>query len=78
MARVYSGKATGSAQSIEIVGIAKNRRGYNLWEPRSDIYVPFEQHPVSWAYLDVRTVVPPMSVVPPIREAVNAIAVNSQ
>ena len=73
VARIYSGKSTGTAQSIEIVGIVKNRRGYNLWEPRSDIYVPFEQHPISWAYLDVRTVVAPMTVVAPIREVVKAI-----
>jgi predicted permease len=73
LARVYSGKGTGTARSLEIVGIVKNRRGYNLWEPRSDIYVPFEQHPISWGYLNVRTAVPPMSVVPSIRDAVLAI-----
>ena len=50
-----------------------DRRGYNLWEPRSDIYVPFEQHPTQWGYLDVRTAGPPMVVVPSIREAVLAI-----
>jgi putative ABC transport system permease protein len=73
LARVYSGKSAGSAQSLEIVGIVKDRRGYNLWEPRADIYVPFEQHPMPWGYLDVRTVVAPMTVVPSIREAVLAI-----
>ena len=73
LARVYSGKSAGAAQSLEIVGIVKNRRGYNLWEPRSDIYVPFEQHPISWVNLNVRTAVPPMTVVPSIRDAVMAI-----
>jgi putative ABC transport system permease protein len=73
LARVYSGKNTGGAQSVEIVGIVKDRRGFDLWEPRSDIYVTFEQHPVSWAYLDVRTAVAPMTVVPTIREAVLAL-----
>jgi putative ABC transport system permease protein len=71
--RVYSGQAAGTAKSLEIVGIVKNRRGSDLWEPRTDIYVPFEQHPVSWAYLDVRTSVAPMSVVPSIREAVRTL-----
>jgi putative ABC transport system permease protein len=55
---------------MRIVGIVKDRRGYELWEPRADIYVPFEQHPVSWAYLNVRTTVPPMTLVPLIREEV--------
>ena len=73
LARVYSGKATDTALSLEIVGIVKDRRGYNLWEPRSDIYVPFEQHPISWGYLNVRTAVPPMTVVPSIRDGVMAI-----
>jgi len=71
---VYSGKsANAAASSLEIVGVVKDRRGYDLWEARSDIYVPFEQHPISWAMLDVRTAVPPMSVVPSIRDAVLAL-----
>jgi len=73
LAGVYSGQSAGTAQLLEIVGIVKDRRGYDLWELRPDIYVPFEQHPVSWAFLDVRTAVPPMTVVPSIREAVLAI-----
>jgi predicted permease len=73
LARVYSGKSAETAQSLEIVGVVKNRRGNDLWEPRSDIYVPFEQHPVTWADLNVRTTVPPLSVVPAIRDAVLAL-----
>ncbi len=73
LSRVYSGKSAETAQSLEIVGVVKNRRGNDLWEPRSDIYVPFEQHPVSWADLNVRTTVPPLSVVPAIRDAVLAL-----
>jgi predicted permease len=70
---VYSGLRAGTAQSLEIVGVAKDRRGYDLWEPRADIYVPFEQHPVWWAYLYVRTAADPLSVVPSIRDAVSAL-----
>jgi len=73
LAHVYSGKSESSTQSLEIVGIVKDRRGYDLWEPRSDIYASFEQHPISFAYLNVRTTVAPLSVVPSIREAVLAI-----
>jgi predicted permease len=73
LARVYSGKSTETAQSLEIVGLVKDRRGYSLWEPRADIYVPFEQHPMSWGYLEVRTAVPPMTVTPAIRDAVQSI-----
>ena len=73
LARVYSGHGAGTAQSLEIVGVVKDRRGYDLWEPRADIYVPFAQHPVSWAVLDIRTAVPPMTVIPSIRDAVLAL-----
>jgi putative ABC transport system permease protein len=68
LAHVYSGQSAGPEQPLRIVGIVKDRRGHDLWEASADIYVPFEQHPVSWAYLDVRTAVPPMTVVPSIRE----------
>jgi putative ABC transport system permease protein len=70
LAHVYSGRSAGPAKPLRIVGVVKDRRGYDLWEARADIYVPFEQHPVSWANLDVRTAVPPMTVVPSIREEV--------
>ena len=73
LSHVYSGTSAGTAQSLEIVGVVRDRRGYDLWEPRADLYVPFEQHPVSFAYLDVRTSVAPMTVVPAIRQAVLAI-----
>jgi putative ABC transport system permease protein len=73
LVHVYSGQSAGTAQALRIVGVVKDRRGYDLWEPRADIYVPFEQHPISWAYLNVRTAVPPMTVVPSIREAVLAL-----
>ena len=73
LVHVYSGQSAGTAQSLKIVGVVKDRRGYDLWEPRADIYVPFEQHPVSWANLNVRTAVPPMTVVPSIRDAVLAL-----
>jgi len=73
LVHVYSGQSAGTTQSLRIVGVVKDRRGSDLWEPRPDIYVPFEQHPISWAVLNVRTAVPPMTVVPSIREAVLAL-----
>jgi putative ABC transport system permease protein len=73
LSRVYSGQSAGTPQALEIVGVVKDRRGYDLWEARADVYVPFHQHPVSWAYLDVRTAVPPLTVVPAIRDAVLAL-----
>jgi len=71
--RVYSGQSAGSAQSLEIVGVAKDVRNDDLWRPEAAIYVPFAQNPNASAFVVVRTAVPPMSVVPALRQAVRSI-----
>ena len=73
LARVYSGKSPGAAQPLEIVGVVKDVRNEDLWNPEAAVYVPFQQHPVTGVFLAVRTAVPPMSVVPAVREAVLAL-----
>ncbi len=73
LSREYSGESAGSSQSLEIVGVVKDVRWGDLWEPNQDIYVPFEQHPASAIELTVRTSVPPLSVVPAVRQAVSAL-----
>jgi putative ABC transport system permease protein len=69
LSRVYSGAST-SSRSLEIVGIAKDVRNYDLWRPEAAVYVPFAQNPMPAALIVVKTVVPPMSVVPALRGAV--------
>jgi putative ABC transport system permease protein len=73
LARVYSGQSPGAEQPLEIVGVAKDVRNEDLWNPEAALYVPFQQHPVPGVFLAVRTAVPPMSVVPALREAVLAL-----
>jgi putative ABC transport system permease protein len=73
LARVYSGQKSGADQPLEIVGVVKDVRNDDLWNPEPDVYVPFEQHPAPSVFLVVRTAVPPMSVVPAVREAVLAL-----
>lgn len=72
VARVYSGQNSGSLP-LEIVGVAKDVRNDDLWRPQPDIYVPFAQKPASGVFLVARTAVPPVGVVPAIREAVWAL-----
>jgi len=45
IARVYSGKSAGVDQPLEIVGVVKDVRNDDLWNPEADVYVPFQQHP---------------------------------
>jgi len=73
LARVYSGQKSGADQPLEIVGVVKDVRNDDLWNPEPDVYVPFEQHPAPSVFLVVRTSVPPMSVVPGVRNAVLAL-----
>jgi putative ABC transport system permease protein len=73
LARVYSGQSSGAAQPFEIVGVVKDVRNSDLWRPEAAVYVPFQQHPVSSVFLAVRTAVPPLSVIPAVRDTLTAI-----
>jgi len=73
LGRVYSGQKSGADQPLEIVGVVKDVRSGDLWNPEPDVYVPFEQHPAPSVFLVVRTAVPPMSVMPAVRNAVLAL-----
>lgn len=73
LARVYSGEHSGPSRSLEVVGVVKDVRNDDLWRPESAIYVPFAQSPDSSAFMVVRTAVPPMSIVPAVRDAVRSI-----
>jgi putative ABC transport system permease protein len=72
-ARVYSGQNSGQAQPLEIVGVVKDIRNDDLWRPEAAIYVPFAQNPMQSVLLVVRTAVPPMSVMPAVRDALRSL-----
>jgi putative ABC transport system permease protein len=72
-AQVYSGKSSGVSRSLEIVGVVKDVRNDSLWRPESTIYAPFAQRPSAGVFLAIRTAVPPMSIVPGVRDAVLAL-----
>lgn len=73
LARVYSGQSAGAAQPLEIVGVVKDVRNDDLWNPEADVYVPFQQHPVSSVFLVVRAAGAPAAIVPAVRAAVLAL-----
>ncbi len=73
LSREYSGEAAGSSQALQIVGVVKDVRWGDLWQPNADVYVPFAQHPAPDAALTVRTAVPPLTIVPAIREALSTL-----
>ncbi len=70
LARVYSGQHSHAEQPLQIVGVVKDVRNYNLWSPESAIYVPFAQKPAAGVFLAVRTAGPPLSVAQAVRNAV--------
>ena len=55
------------------MGIVNDVRGYQLWAPEPQIYIPYQQHPVPGVLLAVRTAVPPMSMVTTVEDAVLAV-----
>ena len=61
------------APTVEIVGVVKDVRGYELWAPERQIYIPYQQHPVPGVFLAVRTAVPPMSMATTVEGAVLAV-----
>jgi predicted permease len=67
---VYSGQSASAAKPLEIVGVVKDVRNDSLWRPEPDVYVPFEQHPVSSVRLVVKTAGSSADVVPGVRAAV--------
>jgi putative ABC transport system permease protein len=73
ISREYSGESAGTSLPLQIVGVVKDVRGFDLWQPNPDIYVPFAQHPAPSVTLTVRTSVPPLSVMPAVRGAVAAL-----
>jgi len=70
LARLYSGQSSGVAQPLEIIGVAGDVRGDDLRQPEAAIYVPLAQSPVPSVFLVVRAAVPPLTVVPAVRDAV--------
>ena len=73
ISRQYSGESLGAGQAPAIVGVVKDVRNGSLWSPNPDIYVPFAQHPAPSVSLVVRSAVPPLNVMPEIRNAVSAV-----
>jgi putative ABC transport system permease protein len=73
LSHVYTGRGSDVSQPLEIVGVVKDVRNDDLWKPEAAVYVPFQQHPVPSVFLVLRTVVPPMSIVPAVRGAVLAL-----
>ena len=73
LSQQYSGESLGTGQALEIVGVVKDVRNGSLWTPNPDIYVPFAQHPGPSVSLVVRSAVPPLNVLPAIRDALSAL-----
>ena len=58
----------------QIVGVAGDVKDSSLEEPASDdIYLPYEQFPVSWEYMVVRSRSKPAALIPSIRAAVASV-----
>ncbi|MGO9269058.1 MAG: ABC transporter permease [Terriglobia bacterium] len=66
-------KQSADTPTLEVVGVVKDVRGYELWAPEPHIYIPYQQHPVPGMFLAVRTAMPPMSMATAVESAVLAV-----
>lgn len=72
--RRFGGSAT-TTEDIEVVGVVRDAKYSDLREPPpSTIYVSYLQNPRAGAFLQVRTSVPPKTLVASAREAIRAVA----
>lgn len=74
--RIYHdvvGLSEHTAGTVQVIGISADVKDEALDQPASEaIYLPFEQAPVRWSFLDVRSVGNPDVLLPAIRRAVAA------
>lgn len=71
--QVYEAQSSAAPTPLEIVGVVKDIRIFGSLENTSQIFVPYTQHPVSAMMLTIRTLVPPLTLVPSVRSVVKSL-----
>ena len=72
LSNVY-GKQNEREETFEVVGVVKNIKRYSAWEDYPEIFVPYEQHPRPFLYLEVRTAPKPMTLAASVKNAVQSV-----
>lgn len=71
--QVYGQHSSTPTKPLEIVGVVKDLRMGNFQQSTSQIFVPYQQHPMSTLVLTIHTATPPLSLVSAVRGAVKTL-----
>ena len=72
LSNVY-GKQNEREETFQVVGVVKNIKRYNVWEDIPEIFVPFEQHPVPYLRVEVRTATTPLTLAASVKDAAQSV-----
>ncbi|MGO8787217.1 MAG: ABC transporter permease [Terriglobia bacterium] len=72
LSNVY-GKQNEHEETFEVVGVVKNIKRYSVWEEIPEIFVPFEQHPDPYLWMEVRTAPKPLTLSAAVRDAAESV-----
>ena len=72
LSNVY-GKQNEREETFQVVGVVKNIKRYNVWEDIPEIFVPYEQHPVPYLRVEVRTATTPLTLAVSVKDAAQSV-----
>jgi len=72
LSSVY-GKQNERQETLEVVGVVKNIKRYQVWEDIPEIFVPYEQHPDQAVFFEVRTATPPLTLATAVKNAAQSV-----
>jgi putative ABC transport system permease protein len=74
LGEVWEGESKGTSKPLEIVGVVKDMKLFvSLRQKTAEIFVPFLQHPMRVMGFDIRTALPPATMVPELRGVVKSL-----
>ena len=72
LSNVY-GKQNERQETFEVVGVVKNIKRYQVWEDVPEIFVPYDQHPDSYMFFEVRTATTPLGLAASVKDAAQSV-----
>jgi putative ABC transport system permease protein len=72
LSNVY-GKQNAREETFEVVGVVKNIKRYSVWEDTPEIFLPYEQHPGPYLFMEVRTAPQPLTLAALVKDAAQSV-----
>jgi len=72
LSSVY-GKQNERRETLEVVGVVKNIKRYQVWEDDPEIFVPYDQHPGPYMFFEARTAAAPLTLAAAVKDAAQSV-----